>query len=292
MPISYLYALGSNLTFSLSTIIYTSFSKRVSVLWMNAFKTLVALACGVLWLTVFGSWEKIPTESIIAFLLSGFVALNVGDLFMLSAFTRIGPGRTMMLWGFQPLFLGFGGYLFFDQAITWERLFALVFFFACLFVISHEKYKQQGHWEIRGLLFALIGTSLDAAGILLSRYGYDQMTGDVVNGHVYRCLGSALGFGLFSFFRPIHLKSGFIKLTTGQRSMATFGAFLGTFLALWFYLSAIRIGHLQSIAAISITSPVFASIFESVYLNQRPSPKLLLAFVFFLMGFLILLATS
>ncbi|HEX4925627.1 MAG TPA: DMT family transporter [Bdellovibrionales bacterium] len=292
MHLSYLFALGSNLTFSFSTIIYTSFSKSVSVLWMNSFKTSVALVCAFAWLTVSGGWAPVPTQSIAAFMLSGLIALNVGDLFLLAAFTRLGPGRTMMLWGFEPLFLGWAGSLLFGQPFLLERLFALVFFFGCLFIISHEKFKQAGHWEVRGLLYALIGMSLDATGIVLSRYGYDHMSGDVMNGHFYRCLGSVLGFVAISFFRPINLKANLMKLTFKQRGFATFGAFLGTFVALWFYLSAIRIGHLQTIAAISITSPVFSTIFESIYLNQKPTPKLLLAFVFFLIGFMILLATG
>lgn len=292
MHLSYLFALGSNLTFSFSTIIYTSFSKSVSVLWMNAYKTAIALVCAFLWLTLSGNWARVPTESLVAFMVSGFVALNIGDLFLLAAFTRIGPGRTMMLWGFEPLFLGLAGSLLFGQAFIVERLFALVFFFGCLFIISHEKFKQEGHWEVRGLVYALIGMSLDATGIVLTRYGYDHMTGDVMNGHFYRCLGSVLGFVIISFFKPIDLKANFLRLTNKQRGMATFGGFLGTFVALWFYLSAIRIGHLQTIAAISITSPVFSTIFESIYLNQKPTPKLLIAFIFFLIGFMILLTTS
>ncbi|MEQ1875108.1 MAG: DMT family transporter [Bdellovibrionia bacterium] len=292
MDLSYFFALGSNLTFSISTIIYTSFSKKVSVLWTNAFKTLIALLCGIAWLTLSGNWVSVPAEAVAAFLLSGLVALNIGDIFMLGAFTRIGPGRTMMLWGFSPLFMALGGNVFFGQPIVLQKFIAVIFFFACLFMISHERFKEQGHWEVRGLLYALLGMSLDAGGILLSRYGYDRMTGDVVNGHVWRCVGSAAGFAVMSFVRPIGLKTNFLKLTKPEKSMAVLGGFLGTFVALWFYLSAIRIGHLQTIAAISITSPVFATIFESVYLNKRPTPKLLLAFVFFFIGFLILLATG
>lgn len=291
MDLSYFFALGSNLTFSLSTIIYTSFSRKVSVIWVNAFKTLVALACTILWLTLSRNWVEIPTKSIISFLCSGLIALNIGDLFMLGAFARIGPGRTMMLWGFSPLFLAVGGAVFFGQPIAWIKFIAVIFFFGCLFMISHEKYKEHGHWEIRGLIYAMVGMLLDDVGILLSRYGYDQMTGDVMNGHFWRSLGSTAGFAVMSLFYPIKLRSNFARLTSSEKRLAAAGGALGTFIALWFYLSAIRIGHLQTIAAISITSPIFATIFEAIYLKQKPTPRLWVAFAFFFAGFFILLAT-
>jgi drug/metabolite transporter (DMT)-like permease len=294
MHLSYIYALGSALTFSISTIIYTAYSEKISVLWMNTLKAVTALLGTVIFLLLTAGFQTLPVQSIFAFVSSGLIGLNIGDIFMLTAFKRIGPGRTMMLWGFQPIFMGVASYFFFGQGLSLNKLSAIAFLMACLFVISYEKYKQIGHWELRGLFYALVGVSLDATGILLSRYGFDQGPGEiqVMQGHFFRCVGAVLGFSVIGYFRPFHFFHNFIKLDRKDKSLSILGGFLGTFLALWFYLSAVKIGHLPSVAAIGVASPVFASVFESIYLGRKPTLTWLTAFVFFLVGFFILINTN
>ena len=88
-----------------------------------------------------------------------------------------------------------------------------------------------------------------------------------------------------------HLKllAPFKSLTSRERWLAVFSGFLGTFVALGFYLQAIRLGQLSIISAIAGTSPLLATLFEIYRGRKRMSAYLAIATLFFLIGFAILL---
>jgi drug/metabolite transporter (DMT)-like permease len=276
---------------------------------MNTAKASVAFALlcvtlPVIWLFT-GAFTAPSTTSALVLLLSGAVGLGVGDLFLLEAFVRIGVSRTLMLYGFQPLILGLGASLFFNQSFDTHRLIAIAFLIACLMIFSLERYRETRSWEIRGLLMAVVGVSMDSGGVLLTRFAFEQSPQTrPLEGHLVRCAGALISYaviaGLLQARRKlknssdttpvIGLISNFKRFDLKSRSLMLLGCFGGTYLSLCLYLTAIQIGHLASISAIAITGPMFAALLESIIAKKRPSPYLLAAFVFFLGGFSILLS--
>src|SRR5258708_5056051 len=121
----YLMVVCANICFAVAAIIYTAYSHRCSVNWMNAFKASVALVCCMVWLTAVSAWSFIPLDHALIFWTSGLLGLGVGDLFILGAFTIIGPSRTMMLWGFQPLLIAIGSYFMFGQVLSPQKVIAI-----------------------------------------------------------------------------------------------------------------------------------------------------------------------
>lgn len=288
-----LLALGATLSFASASMIFAIYSKKISVIWMNCFKAVtafVALAVTVPFLT---GWHHAETRSIIGLLLSGWIGLNLGDLFLLSAFTRIGAARTLILFGFQPLMVGVGAYFLFGQKIPPERLLAVVFLIACLFTFSLEKYRENKSWEFTGLFHALLGVALDTCGILITRAAFSNSPEiSPLEGHFYRCAGAVAGFAVLAYFRPFDFRKNF-QLQLPKAKFVLIGASLaGTYLSLALYLSAIKIGQLASISSIAITGPIFATTLEHVIHRKAPSRYLLIAFFFFAIGFFILLRTA
>lgn len=287
-------ALGSTLAFSSASLVFAEYSSRVSVLWMNCFKSLVAfiLLCVTLPL-FFGGWHKPEPIVIAGFLLSGLIGLNIADLFVLKAFTKIGPARTLMVFGFEPLMVGLGASLLFNQSMNPLRLIAVALMIACLFTLSLERFRTHRTWEISGLFIALIGVALDACGILLTRNAFESTINHTpYEGHFYRCLGALFGFAAMSFFKPLPLISGFTRWPMKQRALLLIASFGGTYLSLLLYLNAVKIGHLASIAGIAITGPMFATALECAIKKKLPSPYFAVAFAFFTAGFIVLLKTS
>lgn len=287
-------ALSSTLAFSSASLVYAEYSKKISVLWMNCFKAGVAflLLCITMPL-FFGGWHKPEPMIVGGFLLSGFIGLNVADLFLLKAFTRIGVARTLMLFGFQPLMIGLGASILFAQPMNPTRFIAVGFMILCLFTLSLEKYKSDKTWELTGLAIALIGVSLDACGILITRTAFEATVNHTpIEGHFYRCLGALIGFAGMSFFKPLPLISEFQKLTPKTRVLLFVAGAAGTYLSLLLYLNAIKIGHLASISGIAITGPMFATAIECVIKRKLPSLYLVVAFIFFSAGFYVLLTNS
>jgi drug/metabolite transporter (DMT)-like permease len=291
--LSLLLAFGATLSFSSSSVVYTQYSKRFSILWMNCLKALVAFFALAITIPLFSSWQMPQPLSTAGFLLSGLIALNIGDLFLLSAFTRLGVARTLILFGFQPLFMGVAAFFIFDQPLNPWRFLAVFFLIACLFVFSLERYKLEKRWEVSGLVFAIIGVLFDTCGILLSRGAFNLSPHvGAMEGQFLRCTGALLGFAVMGCFRPLPVLTGFLKCDLRQRSMLIVACLGGTYLSLILYLSAVKIGHLASIASIAITGPVFATSIECLVQRKKPSAYLLVAFALFSMGFFILLRTT
>lgn len=255
------------------------------------------------------SWKP-PTEiATWVLFFSGVIGLGVGDLFLLDAFVRIGVSRTLMLYGFQPLMLGFGAALMFDQSFDLHRLIAVAFLIACLLIFSLEKYRETRSWEVSGLVMAIIGVSMDSAGVLLTRFAFERSPHThPLEGHFIRCAGALASYAVIAFvihtrrrFRRarneevqdtapvIGLVSNFLRLDLKSRALLLLGCFGGTYLSLCLYLTAIQIGHLASLAAITITGPMFAALLETLILKKLPSGYLLTAFAFFVLGFYVLL---
>ena len=286
----YIFALCANLSFALGSVFFTHYSRRVSSLWMNSIKAYVGVGCFFIAVLFTSGFHSISFTTFIIFFISGFLALGIGDLFLLESFKLLGPGRTMVLFGFQPLIIGSLSFLVFDQSISSRKLVAVIFLILCLLTFSFEIRKNTGSWEFRNLLIAFTGILIDAVGVIIIRYAFDlneQITG--FEGNVYRCLGAITAYFCISFIKPIQFKENFVKFSFESRFFVLLGAFIGTFLSLGFHLEAVKIGHLASISAISITAVIFASLFECIWERRKPSWYLLVALFYFGIGMYILL---
>ena len=281
--LSYIYAFSAVFSFSGAAIGMTYFSQKVSPLWMNVFKCSVAFAITIPALLIFNGSLLFDISSCWPFFVSGFIGLNIGDWFLLNAFKRIGPARTLVLFGFQPFFVGIFSFYVWGESLFPVQLIAIIFFLMCLILFSVERFKATRSWELKGLALALTGVFLDSSGILLTRYGYTlnpELTG--LNVHYLRSMAALTSFLFLVPFVKINLVAGFKKLTGQQRGLAFLSSFFGTFLSLVFYMQAVKFGKLATVSSIILTDPVIATFFECVWLRVWPSRYLWLALLSFI----------
>lgn len=284
-------ALCSTLIFSAASIVFAIFAKKVSALWMNAFKATIALFAFSVAYVITTDWNRLPQlDSFLFFFMSGFIGLNVGDFFLMKAFQRIGSARTLVIFSFQPLLMAVFAYLAFSQALGPQRIFAVFILIACVLVVSYERFRQDGKWELWGPLFAFTGVLLDCAGILMTRQGFDldpQVT--VIEANFYRCLGAGLGFWILAQFVPFKFTRRFKRFQSRTKILILSSSLGGTFIALWLYLSALEVGHLAKITAVVGSGPLFTAAFESFMYKRWPSRYLWVALGLFVLGFLLLM---
>lgn len=285
----FFFALAATICFAYASTIFTEFARKISPFWMNSFKAFIALIA--FWLTVFAfkEWIQPDVRTIIALLTSGCIGLMIGDIFMLHAMKDLGASRMLMIFGLQPFFLGIGGYFLFHQVFSPLSFLGVLFMLCCLFTISLETYKQSGHWHIKGLAFGLIAILLDACGILLTRYGFESSLGiSSIQVNAIRCVGAIIGFFLIYFFKEkIQFTPIWKPLSRNEKIRIVIGSLLGTYFSLMLYLTAVSRGQLSVISSVTITGPMFASAFECFRYKRWPSLYLLIAFMFFIAGFLI-----
>lgn len=281
----YLYGLGANLSFALGSQIFTIYSRKISSAWMNCFKALIGLLGFGLFVTFFSTWHTISFKYFFLFFTSGFMGLGIGDIFLLKAFSKMGPGRTLMLFGFQPLIIGVLSYFVFGQALDAMKFWAILFFILCLGTFSFESFKKSGHWELSAILIAFIGMFLDAIGVIITRYSFDHNPLiSAMEGNFHRCIGAVSVFILLSLIKPFNFIGKWKEQRSFDKKMLIIGSLLGTFLSLALYLKAMQSAHLASLSGIAITGTIFSSLFECIIEKRWPSRYLLFAFLFFLCG--------
>lgn len=286
---AYLLAIGSSLIFAISSVYYTVYARRFSPIWMNTVKALVLFVALIVTTRIFESWHNTPWPVVSALMISGLLGLAIGDIFLLNAFARIGAARTLILFGFQPLFIGIAAKYLFDQDLNPLRLLSIFFFMGCLYTFSLEKFKSHGHWEIWGLLAALIGVLFDNAGVLLTRWALNTSPElGTLQTNLYRATGAILFFVVLNMIKPNYIAKNFVSLTSQEKKHVILFSFSGTFISLFLYLSALRMGHLASIASVGVSGPLFASLFECYRDQKRPTVYLYVALGFFMTGFSLL----
>lgn len=257
---------------------------------MSFFKTVVCVVFFAVATLLFTDWVDVPWPVVTALMISGAIGLGVGDLFLLSAYSRIGPGRTLILFGFQPLFIGVSSWYFFNQEMSGYRLLAILFFVFCLFLFSLEKFKEQGHWEITGLIAALVGVICDNSGVVLSRWSFDEVSElTPLQANFIRCGGAFLFYVVANPFLKTRLIHNYRLLAKVDRIKVILASAGGTFVSLLLYLTAVRIGHLASIAALGVVGPLFTMTVECLLGRRFPSRYLWLALLSFVGGFSILI---
>lgn len=295
MWLSLVLALGANISFSTASFYYARYSEKYSAELMNAFKAFVAMICFCLAIIILQPNGKIENQSFIFLSVSGVLGLFIGDIFLLKAMAQLGASRTLMLFGFSPLILGVSASVLFGQEFNPSQLIAILCLIGCLWSFALEKYKQSGSWQLKGLVFALIGVFLDCAGILLTRKSFDlspEMTSFQAN--LIRAGATVVGFTLMSFvpvfsFSPVQQLKSIERKTLLSMSIVSF---VGAFVSLSLYLTAIKVGHLATVSAVAVTSPLFAALFE-VITKQKPLNRYSLAGLFcFISGFVILFIFS
>lgn len=288
---AYALTLGASISFSIAAQVFTHYSRAISAIWMVYFKACIALACFALAVLAFRSPFDYPLQIMALFFISGLIGLGIGDLGLVSAMKRLGPGRAMMIVGIHPLVMAVFSYVCFDQTLVPKNLVAILFMIACIFVVSLESARKEGNWAFGSIALVLVFVILDSAGIMLTRYGTDHSGADYLEVSAIRCLGAVVCFAVWSLFRPIRIVAGLKKQSGKSLAVILFGSVLGTFVALCCITEAVRISDsLATVSGITITVAVFSGTFECIIEKHRPSRYLVLSFLLMCAGFCVLVS--
>ena len=285
----YLLGLASNLFFSTASLVFSGYSKRFGPLWMNQMKVVVAMV-GFSGAVVYTGFAPVSLPALACLLASGVIGLCVADILLFRAFQTLGVARTLVLFSFQPRVLGIYGVLFLSQGLNLNQAGAISCMLACLVVFMMERSRLTGEWDLRSFGWALGGILLDAAGVVLTRTAY-ELTPEIQSMQVnlLRCCGAMIGFLLIGPRSFQLLKSGFISLKGRERLTIIIACICGTFISLSLYLAALKHAHMASLTSVAITGPLWVSLLECLWTKSLPNRFQVVAFLFFIFGFYLML---
>ncbi len=284
-------AIGANLAYSTSSMVFSLYARRFSSMWINQVKVFTAFLAFVVAMLISGRMVPVSGYSTAMLLLSGVAGLCLGDLFLFRAFTTLGAGRSLVLYSFQPLMLGIYGYFFLSQIFSVNQTLAVVCMVICIFIFMLERNQSTGSWDFKSFTWAFIGISLDAVGVMLTRSAYEADPSlETFQVNVIRCVGALVGFLLIGPKSYLIVAKDVMGLKKRDQSLLFGSAITGCFLSLTMYLAALKYAHVGTLTSIAITGPVWVSMLECVYYKRWPNFYLLAAFSCFLTGFYLMVA--
>jgi drug/metabolite transporter (DMT)-like permease len=182
--------------------------------------------------------------------------------------------------------LGLYGYFFLGQIFSLNQTLAVICMVICIFIFMLERNRAIGSWDFKSFIWAFLGITLDAIGVMLTREAYElNPVLETFQVNVIRCIGALLGFLIISPKSYFLVAKDVYQLRKREISLLLGSSFCGCFLSLTLYLAALKFAHVGTLTAISITGPVWVSMLECLYHKRLPNPFLMGAFAFFLTGF-------
>lgn len=280
----------ANFFFSLGALYFAKFSKSMGVMRFNAFKIFVALITFVLASSLMSSGQEVDitdTRLVVPLLGSGIIGLAIGDLFLFKAFVQIGPSRTMILFGLKPLIVGITQWMIWHQLPKISEVISSLFFIVCALLFLFEKVSDHIDWAPSGVWNALMGITLDALGMVMVKdtfIHYAELSSFQANS--IRSFGALFVLLLILLFR----KKLFIGLPKELKDSPKDQLYLwlsplvGTFMALSFYLQAIKVSSLVLVTAVGITGPFISALLEMIVEKKKPTRTLFLSLILFVIG--------
>lgn len=286
---SYIYVLISLACFSGASVWYGEFARRFSSAWMSLIKASVAgVAFSISAAVVFAfGWDSLDLflkpESFY-FFLSGVIGLGIGDVFLIQAFATLGSARTLIIFSFEPVILGIMAYFLFDQTVTLKQFAAIFILIACVWIISLERARMLGHWDYKGVMWALIGVLFDNVGVAMTRFAFNATGAHVFSANFIRTLGAVLVLLLYFYWKRKPVYAPLVTLPKRELNIVLLASFAGTYISLFMWLSAVKVGHLATLTALAGLGPIAGSLWEWYLLGKRPSPMLIYCLILMIPG--------
>jgi len=284
-----LYALLANLFFAASSLSFAEHSHKYGSLWVNSFKAIVSFLVIFVVFIVMG-YASVPITSVsLLYMLSGLLGLAIGDFYLVLGFQKIGPARTLLLFGVQPIFFLLIDKFFFGLSISSKSLIGVAFMLLSLVLVFVDKKKNNSYnWSLFGIFCGFFGVVLDFLGVLITKWCMNQADHSTVEVYFWRILGALIGLLLFHlvFKKPIFRFNQ--NESFNQKGLFVVACLSGTLISLWLYLEAIKIGPLSSVTAVAVTGPLFAALFEWLFYKKSLTIGLVLSLIAFGLGFSLL----
>ncbi|MEI6080226.1 MAG: DMT family transporter [bacterium] len=284
---AYVAVFLSSFLWAIATQFYAKIVTKITVFRFNLYKSIFALVCFFI-AAVFIGHIAPPPGTLLWLLLSGFLGFALADLFIFYSFSKNGPARTLIFSAFEPALIAVYSYFIIHQTLPLNKVVGLFFLLLCLFFMAMER-KRRGSFSLRVAALALIGINIESIGVVLTKKAF-MIAPDMssMTANLYRVIPAVVLLGILNYFKGV--KFGVGDLSKKMNMGILFSSFLGTFLALYFYLYAIsKGGHPSIIAGLASLTPFYASIYEHWRDKKLPNKYFVLALCSMVIGVSILL---
>lgn len=267
-------ALGTSLSFSVGSTMFTNAGRRIGSLIVNRTRLIIASVFLSLahWI-VLGTFfpYHAPAENWFWLSLSGIVGLVLGDIFLFQAFVLVGPRISMLMMSLAPVIAAIQAWVFLHEALSGGQILGILITLSGIaWVVLEGNGMHRGDRDYgRGILFGLGGAIGQATGFVLAKNGLGGNFSPI-SANLIRMLSAMIVLWAITFFQReakltirtlFNDKKGVLFTIAG----AFFGPFVGVSLSL-FALQHIEVGVASTLTSLP---PVFLLPISYIFLKER-----------------------
>ncbi len=281
----YLGEIAALITAALWTVTAMAFEsagKRVGALSLN----LIRLVIGLVFLSIYNAIVNdgfLPVATHYQWfwlVMSGLVGFVLGDLFLFRSFILIGARVAMLIMSLVPPITALIGWITLGEVLTGMEFLGMgITLLGIVLVISVKlEFRNVASGKtlkmgplVLGSLLALGGAAGQAAGLVLSKKGMQEM--DAFSATQIRIMAGVVGFSIvITLFRRWKHLFGALRDLRAMKAM-TLGSFTGPFLGVSFSLLAVQHTGTGIAATLMALTPVM--IIPPAILMKREKIKLM-----------------
>lgn len=275
-------ALATSCLWTITSLFFTSASKRIGSLNVNAYRTVIAVVfLAVAHEIVLGTVVPLASSAQWFWMgASGIVGLVIGDGGLFAAYVTVGPRRAVLVMALAPIFAILGAYVMLGELLPQLALVGIAITLIGVIIVVLESEERSGEIVVSkrlkasGLLFALIGAAGQGVGLVLSKKGIDLIPGTTLNPLSATLMRLILG--ALSIWLVLLIAGKWSRLRVAFKSKegitnVTIGAFLGPFLGIT--LSMVAVTYTQTGVAQTLMSLMPVLIIPTLWIRygQRTS---------------------
>jgi drug/metabolite transporter (DMT)-like permease len=265
MLIGELAALGTAISFSFGSVLFTFAGRRFGSPLVNRMRLLVALVMIIL-MHLVATGQLLPLDAAPEHWfwlgISGLIGFVLGDALLFQGFVMIGPRLSMLMMALAPVIATVLGWIFLDEILSEIELLGIALTVGgIMWVVLERSPTQKADMPARmfliGLLFAFGGAVGQAAGLVTSSIGLrDDFL--ALSGNVIRLSIATLAIWTFTAFQ-FRVPQSFTTLRSDLRATAMLvGASLtGPVIGVWLSLIAVQLAPVGIASTIMSLTPIF-----------------------------------
>lgn len=263
---------------AISSVIVAAPSKVMGGPRLTRVRMLFVTGVLIIVTSALGTWDTIEGSDWILLSLSGLAGLAIGDAALFTAFARLGPRRTSILFTTNAPMVAVISVAFFGERFSLRSGTgaALVLVGVVLAIAFGTRADQTHQWEEvvgpmwKAIGFGLLGAAGQAAGIILADPAFDG-TLDPWAGATIRALVGTIGLWML---RPVFRKirpSTRVKLTPIMWAQVIASGLIAMALGKTLVLIALSGGDPGVVSVLIATTPVLQLPLLWIVMKERPA---------------------
>ena len=166
---------------AVSVVLYRRVGRVMPPVKLNMSKGLIAtvILTGVVsgtWLMTGNKPWSMSMGMIALMAISGVIGIGLGDTLFFAGLNRMGARRVLLLFTINPVIMVVIAWGFMGEPLVWQQVLgiALTVGGVAWVIAERNTKKSDGHVDLLGIIFGVGAASCQAAGVLISRYVFEQ----------------------------------------------------------------------------------------------------------------------